>query len=39
MQINPNGASAVTVDLENDRQPVNMEERLLRTWPENPDNR
>jgi hypothetical protein len=33
MTLNPNGASSVSVDLENDRQPSNLEERLLRTWP------
>jgi hypothetical protein len=34
MNFNPNGASDVTVDLENNRPPANMLERLLRTWPE-----
>lgn len=29
---NPNGASSVYVD-ETDREPVSVEERLLRTWP------
>jgi hypothetical protein len=34
LNFNPNGASDVTVDLENNRPPANMLERLLRTWPE-----
>ena len=34
LNLNPNGESAVTVDLENNRPPANMLERLLRTWPE-----
>ena len=34
MVYNPNGASSVTVDLENDRKPANLEEKLLRTWPD-----
>ena len=34
MNFNPNGASNVTVHLEDNRQPANMLERLLRTWPE-----
>ena len=33
MNFNPNGASDVTVDLENNGSPANMLERLLRTWP------
>jgi hypothetical protein len=34
LNFNPNGASDVTVDLENNRPPANVLERLLRTWPE-----
>ena len=34
MNFNPNGASDVTADLENNRPPANMVEWLLRTWPE-----
>jgi hypothetical protein len=33
LNFNPNGESNVTVDLENNRPPANMLERLLRTWP------
>jgi hypothetical protein len=34
LNFNPNGESDATVDLENNRPPANMLERLLRTWPE-----
>jgi hypothetical protein len=34
MNFNPNGESDVTVDLENNRPPANLLERLLQTWPE-----
>jgi len=34
LNFNPNGESDVTVDLENNRPPANMLERLLRTCPE-----
>ena len=34
MNLNPNGESDVTVDLENNRPPRNMLERLLLAWPE-----
>jgi hypothetical protein len=34
LNFNPNGESDVTVDLENNRPPANMLDRLLRTWPE-----
>jgi hypothetical protein len=34
MNLNPNGESDVTVDLENNRPPANILERLLRTWPD-----
>ena len=34
LNFNPNGESDVSVDLENNRPPANMLERLLRTWPE-----
>ena len=34
LNLNPNGESDVTVDLENNGPPANMLERLLRTWPE-----
>jgi len=34
MNLNPNGASDCSVNLENELQPVSVEARLLRTWPD-----